>query len=70
MNRKGSTRRSKSEDHFNDILCGLLKLIRVEQIPVISCDLLSLSTIPLPYSEELNNLSIIDRLNTLEAQNE
>ena len=68
MNRKGLTTRSENEAHLWDIVCGLLKLDKSEQMPVIACDSLSLSTIPRSHPEELNNISLIDRLNTLEAK--
>lgn len=66
--RKDSTVRSEKEAHCQDILIALSKLDKADCLPTIAIDALSLGIIPRSHPEELNNISLVDRLNRMEAK--
>ena len=66
--RKDSVARSEKEAHTQDIINALVKLDKAEKMPTIVIDALSLGIIPRSHPEELNNISLVDRLNRLEAK--
>ena len=63
---KDSSTRPEKEAHLFDIINALLKLDKAENSPIIVIDALSLQKIPRSHPEELNNISLIDRLNKME----
>ena len=66
--RKDSVVRSEKKAHTMDILTALGKLDTADKLPTIAIDALSLGIIPRSHPEELNNISLVDRLNRLEAK--
>ena len=66
--RKDSSTRSVAEAHVSDILTAWGKLDRADAIPLVAIDALALGVIPRSHPEELNNISLVDRLNRLEAR--
>ena len=65
--RKGSSVRSETEANVQDILDALKVLDRHEKMPMFVIDFLSLSVIPRSHPEELNDISLCDRLNRTES---
>ena len=49
-------------------MTALTKLDKAEQMPLFVIDYFSLATIPKSHPEELNNISLCDRLNQLEQK--
>lgn len=66
--RKDSSSRSEREAHLTDIIHALIKLDNEDTMPTIVIDALSLGKIPRSHPEELNNISLADRLNQLESK--
>ena len=66
--RKDSNFRSVKEAHVVDIINALYKLDNANKLPLIVINALSLATIPRSHPEELNNISLCDSLNQLEAR--
>ena len=66
--RKDSTARSEKDAHVSDIITTLVKLDKSKKLPCVVIDALSLGTIPRSHPEELNNISLCDRLNQLECR--
>ena len=63
--RKSSNTRPDEEAHLNDILCAINELDAGSKMPCVVIDAYSLSQIPRSHPEELNNISLLDRLNSL-----
>ena len=68
LNRKNTNNRSMVEAHVTDILNAIVKLDKAKKLPLTVIDTSSLSIIPRSHPEELNNISLCDRLNRLEAR--
>ena len=68
MQRKDTQVRPEKEAHIQDIICALGKLDRVESLPCFAIDAYSLDLIPKSSPEELNNISLVDRLNSIESK--
>ena len=68
LKRKDSQTRTELEAHVQDILIALHMLDRMDKLPVVLIDSRDLAVIPPPHPEELNNISLVDRLNRLEAR--
>ena len=66
--RRDSNFRSVKETHVVDIINALHKLDNANKLPPIVIHAHSLATIPRSHPEELNNISLCDRLNQLEAR--
>ena len=66
--RKGSTSRTEKQAHITDILDSLETLDKAEKMPIIAINAYSLGAIPRSHPEELNNVSLLDRLNKYEAR--
>ena len=65
--RKGSSVRPEKEAHISDIITDLAKLDKANKVPWVVIDAFSLDAIPRSHPEELNNISLCDRLNQLEC---
>ena len=61
--RKDSSTRSVAGAHVSDILTAWRKLDRADAIPLVAIDAFALGVIPRSHPEELNNISLVDRLN-------
>jgi hypothetical protein len=68
IRRRDSNSRSEKEAHLYDIITALLKLDKTDNPPTVLIDALSLKKIPRSHPEELNNISLVDRLNQFEAR--
>ena len=68
FNRKNTNNRSMAEAHVTDILNAIVKLDKAEKLPLTVIDTASLGIIPRSHPEELNNISLCDRLNKLETR--
>ena len=68
VSRKKSSVRSETEAHVSDIINAFKILDRVEKMPLFVIDYISLSLIPRSHPEELNNISLCDRLNQMEER--
>ena len=68
LKRKDSSTRSEREAHLFDIITALSKLDREDNAPTIVIDAMNLNKIPRSHPEELNNISLVDRLNRLESK--
>ena len=66
--RKGSSARSVAEAHITDIITAWAKLEAQNMQPVVALNAYSLAAIPRSHPEELNNISLVDRLNRLEKR--
>ena len=66
--RKGSSVRSSGEAYLCDILSALVKLDKADKTPLIVISAYSLGAIPRSHPEELNNISLLDRLNQMEQR--
>ena len=66
--RKTTTSRTDLHAHVTDILTALLKLDKVEKLPVVVIDAMSLGMIPRSHPEELTDISLCDRLNQMELK--
>lgn len=60
--------RTEQEAHICDIMAALGKLEKVNKVPVIAVEATNLGVIPRSHPEELNNISLVDRLNRLEQK--
>ena len=67
-NRRTSLLRSEKDAHVEDILDALNKLDESQKRPRILIDAHHLSKIPRSHPEELNDISLLDRLNQLEQK--
>ena len=65
---KSSNTRPGEEAHLYDILCAINELDAGSKMPCVVIDAYSLSQIPRSHPEELNNISLLDRLNRLEQR--
>ena len=65
--RKDSASRTGCEAHVQDILHGLQKLDKNDQLPCVMINTIDMGMIPRSHPEELNNISVIDRLNRIET---
>ena len=63
-----SNARPEEEAHLHDILCAINKLDAGSKMPCVVIDAYSLGQIPRSHPEELNNISLLDRLNRLEQR--
>ena len=68
LKRQDSQTRTKLEAHVQDILIALHKLDRMDKLPVVLIDSRDFAVIPRSHPEKLNNLSLVDRPNRLEAR--
>ena len=68
VRRRGSNVRSEQDANLQDIIAALMKLDKVDKLPCVVIDAGSLGIIPRSHPEELNNISLLDRLNILEAR--
>ena len=68
IQRKNSTVRSAADAHLHDILTAWAKLDQSDKCPLLVINALSLNDIPRSHPEELNNITLLDRLNRLEAK--
>ena len=68
VRRRGSNVRSEQDANLQDIIAALMKLDKVDKLPCVVIDAGSLGIIPRSHPEELNNISLLDRLNRLEAR--
>lgn len=68
IKRKDSTTRSEKEANIQDIIVALNKLDKADVVPKILIDAADLGMIPRSHPEELNNISLVDRLNRLEQR--
>ena len=66
--RRNTSARSETEANVQDIIDALKLLDRDEKMPLFVVDYLSLSIIPRSHPEELNDISLCDRLNRLEEK--
>ena len=66
--RKDSTIRSEKEANAMDIVNALIKLDEANKMPCFVVDASNLRMIPQSNPEEMNNISIVDRLNVLEMK--
>ena len=66
--RKDSASRSEKDAHVGDIIVALSKLDKSEKMPRILINALDLGFIPRSHPEELNNITLADRLNQQEAR--
>ena len=66
QNRKSSSVRSEEEANVLDIITALIKLDRADQLPNVVISATDLGCIPRSHPEELNNISLVDRLAKLE----
>ncbi len=64
--RKDSSSRSEREAHLADIISALIRLDNEDKMPTIAIEAMSLGKIPRSHPEELNNISMADRLNQME----
>lgn len=62
----GRNSRSKKEAYVSDIMSALSRLDKAETMPMFLIDAFSLRLIPRAHPEELNNITLIDRLNRYE----
>lgn len=65
--RRDTVSRNVREAHVTDIMTALTKLSRSDNLPTLAIDALNLKLIPRSRPEELNNISLVDRLNKLEG---
>ena len=68
LKRKDSQTRTELEAHIQDIPNALQKLDRVDRLPVVLIGSRYVAVIPRSHPEELNNVSLVDRRNRLEAR--
>ena len=68
VRRRGSNVRSEQDANLQVIIAALMKLDKVDKLPCVAIDAGSLGIIPRSHPEELNNISLLDRLNRLEAR--
>ena len=66
--RTDGTTRSEKEAHTQDIITALYQLDEADKTPDIVISALSLGSIPRSFPEELNHISLVDRLNQLEER--
>lgn len=67
-NRRDSAVRSVKEAHIQDIITALQKLDAQDNLPRLAIDAQSLGIIPRSHPEELNDISVMDRLNKMEQK--
>lgn len=64
--RRGTAARNEKVAHINDIVEALSKLDQAGKVPTLAIDALSLGFIPRAKPEELNDISVIERLTKVE----
>jgi hypothetical protein len=65
--RKGSSTRSEADAHLSDILQAMVRIDKASLMPCFVVDYKSLHLLPKSNPEELNNISLCDRLNNIES---
>lgn len=65
--RRDTKERPMSEAHISDIMAALTKLSKNNNMPIFAIDAISLRLIPRSRPEELNTISMVDRLNKIEG---
>ena len=68
LKKKDSPSRSCAEANMLDIFSAWSKLDKVDSIPTVAICALSLGMIPRSHAEELNSMTLADRLNRLEEK--
>ena len=68
MRRKDSVTRPEKEAHTQDIITAISKLDKSDNMPTILINAQDLHLIPRSHPEELNNISLVDRLNRMEKR--
>ena len=68
MRRKDSVSRTEKEAHTFDIINATYKLDKANTMPTVLIDAYELHIIPRSHPEELNNISLVDRLNHMERK--
>ena len=68
MRRKDSVTRPEKEAHTQDIITAISKLDKSDNMPTILINAQDLHLIPRSHPEELNNISLVDRLNRMEKK--
>ena len=66
--RKELQSRSVREAHIMDILTAWAKLESCDKLPTVVINAIDLCKIPNSHPEELNNITLIDRLNRMESR--
>jgi phospholipase/lecithinase/hemolysin len=66
MNRKSTNIRSEAEAHVTDIISAISKLDRAGKMAVFVIKVQDLRLTPRSRPEELNNISLVDRLADIE----
>ena len=66
--RRDGTNKSEKESHTNDILQALIQLDAAALTPIILVNAMDLGSIPRSHPEELNDISMADRLNRMETR--
>ena len=66
--RKGPNLRSEAEENLMDIISSWMKLDRANNTPIVAICAENLGTIPRSHPEELNAITLVDRLNQLEQR--
>ena len=66
--RREGTVTPKTESDMSDIVKAIQKLDSLDKLPEIAVTAKELNCIPRSHPEELNNISLVDRLNTLEMR--
>jgi len=66
--RRDSHVKSSKESHINDIVTALATLDAANKTPNIYLNAMDLKLIPRSHPEELNNISLVDRLNRMEMK--
>ena len=66
--RVGSSMRPEHEAHLQDIFLALDKLDKLQKMPTVVIPAFQLHLIPRSHPEELNNMSLLDRLNRIEKK--
>ena len=66
--RKDSVMRPEKEAHVLDIINAISKLDKAACMPTIVVEATHLGTIPHSFPDEINNISLADRLNRFEAK--
>ena len=66
--RNTTTSRSDAEANLVDIINALIKLDKMDKLPCVVIDAMSLGIIPHSHPEELNDITLCDRLNRMEER--
>ena len=68
QNRRGSVQRSEKVAHIDDILAAIVNLDASDDLPNVCISAKDLGRIPRSHPEELNDITLIDRLNQMEKK--